>query len=202
MENSVCLMLAASLHTPISLDSVFDELDLKDNGIKNDYHITLAYDEKGNISRGSVLSDVRTALGSEEFEVFNEFMKDSYKFKVNDVMYVDLFNNEDDDYIVLRLKDGNNLFDRLQSINDYLRAKYDIDVKFPEYKPHLTLANLKSGEGEKYLDSSLLTKVLADSKVGFEDLVYSEELAEGKYSKWNITSYHALTRYFRETRVD
>lgn len=202
MENSVCLMLAASLHTPISLDSVFDELDLQNDGIKNDYHITIAYDESGRMTRDSILGDVRTALGSDKFYIFDEFMKDSYKFKVNDVMYLDVFSHNDNDFVVLRLRDGNSLYSNLQVINEYLRTKYEIDSEFSEYKPHLTLAKLKKSEGSKYLNSTVLNKVLNDSKVGFEDIVYSEEVAENKYSKWNITTHHALTRYFRETRVD
>ena len=48
MENnsnvkSSCLMLAASLNTPVSLGAIFEANDLKDTGIEYDSHITVLY---------------------------------------------------------------------------------------------------------------------------------------------------------------
>ena len=63
MENSVCLMLAASLHTAVELDSIISQEDLKDDGVIRDSHITIVYDKTGTISRSSVLSDVKDSLG-------------------------------------------------------------------------------------------------------------------------------------------
>jgi hypothetical protein len=63
------------------------------------------------------------------------------------------------------------------------------------------LAELLPNEADKYLSNKTLNKVLNDSKIGFEDLVFSEEI-DGKYIKWNLTTHHALDRYFRETKID
>lgn len=197
MENSVCLMLAASLHTAVELDSIISQDDLKDDGVIRDSHITIVYDKTGTISRSSVLSDVKDSLRN-EFEVFDEFMKDSHKFKVNDVMYLDTFNNEDSSYIVLRLRESE-LFRKLKTIHDSLIVKYNIPTDFPEFKPHITLAEVNPGEADKYMYNNILLRVLNDSKVGFEDLVFSEPGRNEKYDKWNITTYHALNRYFRES---
>lgn len=197
MENSVCLMLAASLHTAVELDSIISQEDLKDDGVIRDSHITIVYDKTGTISRSSVLSDVKDSLGN-EFEVLDEFMKDSHKFKVNDIMYLDTFNNEDSSYIVLRLRESE-LFKKLKIIHDSLIVKYNIPTDFPEFKPHITLAEVNPGEADKYLSNNVLLRVLNDSKVGFEDLVFSEPGDNEKYDKWNITTHHALDRYFRES---
>ena len=203
MENSVCLMLAASFHTAIDIDSIINQDDLNGDGIIRDNHITILYDESGTYKKTDVLNDVRESLSS-EFEVFMEFMKDSYKFSINDVFYLDSFNNDDSSYLVLRLKEDNSLFSKLKSIHEYIVNKYGIYQSFTEFKPHMTIAELLPGRADKYLYNSILNKVLSNSKVGFEDLVFSEPgtTGMGKYDRWNITTFHAIERFFRETKID
>jgi hypothetical protein len=200
MENSVCLLLATSLHTAVDLDSIINPDEFNDSGLIKDHHITIVYDESNSMDKGSILDDVRVSLGS-EFDVFNTFMEDSYKFRVNDIMYLDTFNNDDSSYLVLKLKDNNELFNKLNTIHEYLMSKYNIKSDFSKYSPHVTLAELLPNEADKYLSNKTLNKVLNDSKIGFEDLVFSEEI-DGKYIKWNLTTHHALDRYFRETKID
>lgn len=200
MDKSVCLYLAASLHTAVDLDSIIDTRELKGEGIIRDTHITIVYDPSMTLSRQSILSDVSESLGN-DFSVFDEFMKDSYKFKVNDVCYLDSFNGEDSSHLVLRLKEDNELHKMLSIIHSAIIDKYSIEETYPIYKPHVTLAELEIGSADKYLDNSVLLKVLEDSKIGFEDLVLSESIEDDKYAHWNITTHHALTRFFRETRI-
>lgn len=199
-EKSLCLMLAASLHTAIDLDAVISQDDLIDDGIIRDSHITIVYDEDIKLSKDNILSDVEESLG-DRFPALNDVLKDSYKFKVTDVMDLEIFETDDKDVIVLRLKDNNQLFQALSDIHYHIIDKYSINTKWPEYKPHLTLAYVVKGEAHKYLTHPILLKVLNTAKVGFEDFVFSKEIGD-KYEKWNITTHHALTRYFRETRVD
>lgn len=200
-EKSLCLMLAASLHTAIDLDAVISQDDLIDDGVIKDSHITIVYDKESKMSKDNILSDVEESLG-DRFPALNELLKDSYKFKVNDVMYLEVFYTDDKDVIVLRLKDNNQLFQALSDVHYHMLNKYSITTDYPEYKPHLTLAYVAKGEADKYLTNPILMKVLDTAKVGFEDFVFSKKIEDGKYEKWNITTHHALTRYFRETRVD
>lgn len=202
-EKNVCLMLAVSLHTAINLDSIIEIDDLNDEGIIKDPHITIVYDKTNKLSKDLVLNDVFNALGESEYNIFMEVLKDSYKFKINDVFYLDSFKNNDSDYLILRLKTDNEMYSKLESIHKSLMSKYSIEDDYGDYKPHVTLAELVPGSVDKYLDNNILLKVLNDSKIGFEDLVISYSTdTPGKYDKWNATSFHALERYFRENRVD
>lgn len=201
MVNSKCLMLATSLYTPVDIGCVIDSYDLKDDGIIKDTHITLVYDSNGESSldtKNSIMLDVSDALG-EEFEVFMSVLEDSYKFKVLDVFEIGSFNNEDSSYLVLKLKPGQ-MYDDLESIHQYIMNKYNIHSDFPEFHPHLTLAKLQPGEADKYINNEVLRAILADSKSGFEDLVMSTEVEENKYHKFNVTTFHALERFFRESK--
>lgn len=206
MEDSVCLLLASSLHTPIDLDCIIDQNDLVKDGIISDSHITLIYDKSNALPKESILSDVEEALGTDEYKVFMDVLRDSYKFRVNHLFYLSVFNIDDSDVLVLRMKTDNELYSKLNIIYKYLMNKYDIKSDYDSYKPHLTLAYLSVGSGDKYLNHRILSNVIRDSKVGFEDLVFSKEIIDEdsneKYDKWNITTYHALDRYFRETKVN
>lgn len=198
---SKCLMLAMSLHTPVMLDSVIKTEHLSEDGVISDSHITIVYDGNDLMEKNSLLDDVKSSIGESEYNVFNEFIRDSYKFRVGEVTYLDVFSNDDKSYLVLRLKEDNEMFSKLKAMHDYIVNKYGIHEDFPEFKPHITLASCQPGIASEYLDNKILNAVLNDSKLGFEDLVYSVDNEKGGYDKWNLTTYHALTRFFRETRV-
>lgn len=193
-----CIMLAVSLNTPIDLNSVIKEDDLKGDGIIQDSHITIIYGKEMRIPVDEVLPTVSESLGENEYSVFTEVLKDSFKFKVLNLFDLDVFEKDDYDYLILKLKKGNEIHDKLSKINNGLESKWNITSDFPEYNPHITLAELIPGSGRKYLSNNILLNVLGDSKVGLEDLVMSYGEDGGPFDKWNVTTYHAVERLFRE----
>ena len=197
-----CMMLAMSFHTAIDLDSVILEQDLTDYGIEFDSHVTIFYAKEKVIPQDNLLSDVEILLGDEDYEVFMELLKSERKFPILDIFDLSKFNGATSDYLVMKMKPGNEIYRILNILNKGLSRKYDIVSDFDSYRPHMTLAELQPGTSEKYLNSEKLELVLKSAKVGFEDLIISY----GSYSDKNdreqrsITNFHTLERYFRNER--
>lgn len=192
-------MLANALYAPVSLGCVFDEADLTGLGIEIDSHITVLYAAGKTIEKKTVLSDIEAVLGPEEFNTFMELLEDTNNMdSVLDHFKLDIFEN-DSDFIILKLLESSPIYESLVLINKAFRAKYGVSAEFT-YTPHMTLAVLKSGMGKKYLESEKLESVLRSSKVIYEDLIISygtsSELTDRE--KHGITTFHAVTRYFRE----
>ena len=79
MENnnnvkSSCLMLAASLNTPVSLGAIFEANDLKDTGIEYDSHITVLYARK-DLSRQTLLSDIDFLAINDKGQSISDILK-------------------------------------------------------------------------------------------------------------------------------
>lgn len=196
-EDNKCILLAASLHTVVDVDCVMDEDDNPE--LIKDPHITIIYDKQSKIEKDEVLNDIHEALGDTEYNVFMTYLKDSYKFRVSSLFYLDVFSNDEHDFLVLRLKSDNELHGKLSIIYRYIMEKYGLVSDYDTYNPHVTLAKMKRGSAEKYISNRTLNRILNDSRVGFEDIVYSIDRGD-KYEKWNVTSFHALERFFRESR--
>lgn len=203
MEKSSCLMLSSTLHTPVSLESVFQEEHLVSDGIEHDSHVTLFY-KKGDpqVPNDDLLQDVKDSLGPTESRVFLEFLKRQELFTVSDLFTLGSFTNRDEAWIVLKLKPGNELFEKLSTINKYMSEKYDIQSDFSEYTPHITLAEVGISYEPLYLESDLLEKLCFHSKVSFDDLTLSWGNVGEKNDtkKWATTKYHVVERHLREER--
>lgn len=193
-----CIMLAVSLHTPTDLDSIIDNSDLRDDGLVKDSHITILFDKVKEIPRDEVLPSISEILGDEDYLVFLEVLKDNNKFKLTDIFELSTFDNGDSDYLIMRLKPNNEMYQVLSKLNSGLIKKYGTESDFTTYKPHMTLAKMIPGTASKYLNNKKLEVVLKDSKVGFEDIIISYGHDEGKDDKYNITTFHAIERLFRE----
>lgn len=195
-------MLAMSFHTAIDLDSVILEQDLTDYGIESDTHVTIFYAKEKNVPKDELLSDIEILLGEEDYEVFLEILKSHRKFSILDIFELGKFEGTDSDYLVMKMKSGNEIYRILSILNKGLSRKYDIISDFDLYRPHMTLAELHPGAAEKYLNSEKLELVLKSAKVGFEDLIISYGSPSDKEDReqWNITSFHTLERYFRNER--
>lgn len=204
MENNninSCLMLAAGLYTPVNLSSVFDSVDLKDTGIELESHITLLYARGVTIPRENILEDIETILGPVIYDNEMEFLESGSKFKVFDIFELSSFEN-DSDYIVLKLKKDVDIYKNLGLINKGLRRKYEVPSEY-SYTPHLTLAELNPGTAKKYLGDKRLKLILERSLVSFEDFIISygpSNVVEDK-EKYNLTTFHAVDRYFREQEL-
>lgn len=207
MDNKVdinsCLMLACALYTPVSLSSIFKEEDLKDTGIELESHITLLYARGVVIPSENLIDDIATILGS-KFDGFMNFLKEGNFVGecVLDTFNLGLFEN-DSDYVVLKMKQDNDLYQNLKLINTGLRNKYGVTSEFT-YTPHISLAELNPGTAKDYVENNgKLMAVLESSKFAPEDLVISygpSNVVEDRVKR-NLTKFHTVDRFFREENL-
>lgn len=205
MENNElnsCFMLAVGLYTPVDLGYLFELSDLKDTGIELDSHITLLYAQNKVIDKSELLSDVKEILEPKEYNDLLELCKESNLRAVNKFFYLDLFEN-DSDYIVLKLRKDTEIYKALNLINKGLRAKYQVTSEFKDYTPHITLAEFMPGEAKKYLESPILSRIIAETAFDLEDFMISYgrsgEIEDRK--KYFLTQYKNVDRYFRIERL-
>ena len=196
-ENKVsasCVMLAVNLMTPVSLLSVFDSDDLKDTGLVYDHHITLLYARDKKLDKMDVLGAIPMS-----FTDVLEKKKDPEEFAYPVMSLFELGSFENDSgYIVLKLKKESAWFESLSNINSTLMNRYDIKSDFPNYTPHVSLAELEPGMTEKYLENETLKLILGHSVIHFEDIIISYDY-EGKdgYDVHDLTHFHSVDRFFR-----
>lgn len=197
MENNSCLMLNCTTYLPIPLISVFSEGDLKDTGIELEPHITLLYAQAKELPRMNLMGDIEGILGADEFDKFMEFIKTENTEPLLKYFELGSFGNESD-YIVLKLKKGNYIHDTLSLINKGLRLKYGVKSKFPDYTPHLSLAELQPGTAKKYLENDTLKLILQDSFVSFEDIVLSIGPSNTPIDRerYNLTTFNVVDYFF------
>ena len=206
MENNIkknsCMMLAMCFYTPVDLISVLEEQDLSDYGIECDPHITIFYKKKSIVPKDYLLEDTKILL-EEDYEVFMELLKSNRKFSLMDIFELDKFENSKNDYLVMKLKSENEIWKILNILNKGFSNKYDIQSDFNSYSPHMTLAELKVGTVNKYINSKKLRNILNLSKIGFEDLIISYGLTgnPGDTEQWSITKFHAIERHLRNERT-
>lgn len=196
MEQSNCLMLMASLYLGIDLNYIFDEEDLRDDGIEYDSHITVFY-ETGKKEYIDLKEHIKDSLGPSDFEVLMDYLKKDYPVPILDVFELSQFNGKEGPILILKLKKSNHIYKYLEKINKELTVKYNIKSDFDEYIPHLTLAYLKPGHIEKYT-SGKLDLILQKGLVRFDDFLMSYGYVGEKDNVFNaITNFHTLERHFR-----
>ena len=188
-----CLMLACNLLTPISLGSIFLDDDLKDTGIELDSHITILYATGKLIDKADILE----RIGSRYTSYIQNLVREDYYPAVFDLFELSNFSNESD-YVILRLKENTELYQKLKWLNSELSKVYGVKSEFGAYKPHLTLAELKPGKAVGYLKSELLQKVLKDSAFQPEDFIISYSHGDSKdFIQHDLTHNKSVDRIFR-----
>lgn len=203
---STCLMLKTTLYLPLDLEAIIEDEDLSGDGIEHDTHITVFYkNETPVIDKKSILPDVKEFLGSTENQLLMDFLKKDNLFNVSDCFELSCFDNQDHYYLVMRLLDGNEIYKKLSKLNKGFSDKYGIESTFGDYKPHMTLAILNPGIGDKYLKNRTLKKILSVAKVSFDDLTISYgfqglETTKDEYKQHCITTYHAIERHIQEEK--
>ena len=192
-----CLMLAMGLYTPVDLGSIFDSADYKGTGLGLDSHITVIYAQNKILPRRMIFDDIKTILG-DSWEGIEELISTPNRLSVLELFELSSFEN-DSDYLVLKLKDTSEIYEKLSLLNLGLKKKYGVKSEFASYSPHITLAELEPGTVGKYLNSECLKNVLRDSKVDFEDFIISfgmsGEVDDRK--QYFLTQYKNIDRYFR-----
>lgn len=199
MEDNIissCLLWGVGLYTPIELGSLFNTEDLQDTGIEFDSHITIVYSPSKIIPRNSIISDIKMILGEEKYEELMNFCKEEKRRNIFNLFELSSFSN-DSDYVILKLRKNNEFYGILNLLNKGIRTKYRISSDFDEYTPHITLAELRKGEAQKYLDNPQLHQVLNDSRLDFEDLILSLDRGDKEYKQIFLTQFKNVDRFFR-----
>jgi hypothetical protein len=118
-------MLACNLLTPISLGSIFLDDDLKDTGIEVDSHITILYAQGKLIDRAEIIKQI----GPRYISYVQGLVKKDYYPAVFDLFELSSFSNESD-YVILRLKDFTELYQKLKWLNSELSKNYNVKSEF------------------------------------------------------------------------
>jgi len=142
-----CLMLRTFL--PETIKNKLPEIDLddvSDDGIEKQHHITLLYGLHESVS----WKECKNKL--ENFDPISDV-------KLTNITF---FDNDDADVLICEVES-----ETLHKMNKKLKTLPHQET-FPEYKPHMTIAYLKKGCGEKY------TREINISFKKLDTLIYSE----------------------------
>jgi len=131
-------------------------------GRENEMHVTLLYGLHGDNSTQSRL-----------------IVKNHDPFVVK-LGLVDIFENDVFDVVVVKA-----ISEELHALNKKLKSKVKFTNKFPVYKPHITIAYVKKGEGKKYKDNPHFQNMSFDvknitfsSKKGYKEVIRFDEQGE------------------------
>ena len=211
--NSSCIMLAVDLDMPISLGAIFKPRDLVNSGIELDSHITLLY-TTGILNKDSVIPDIKRVFANSslsknikdgfDFFKFLESQKELNPKPVFDLFDLSYFERDNSDFVVLRLREDTGIFTILNTLNVGLTKAYNVKSEFSKYRPHVTLAEVKSGLGKEYSENESLELALENSKIRFEDIIFSygvEDNGKTEYKQWDLTNFYSVDRFFRKEKL-
>ena len=179
-DKDSCLMLMANLETPLSIASILEEGDVKE--IIYDSNVTIFYANDPVIDR----KDLVYNLPNDKLRIQKD--EEENLIPVLDLFELGSFENDDSDFLVLKMKTGSEWYDMVTSLNSKLVKIYGIKESFETYNPHVTLAELIKGTAKKYLDSTVLRKVISNSMIHFEDFALNQ---------YNLTNFCGVDRFFR-----
>ena len=128
----------------IDFDDVY-KVEGKNYGLQPRPHLTLLYGIHDTVSDEKILN------------CFEGFTEDDFKVQLDGVS---IFENPEFDVVKL----GVVLTPRIKEINKRL-SELPNSNQFPEYKPHITLAYVKSGLGKKYVNPDYKYEIKTISKI-------------------------------------
>lgn len=147
----------------IDIDDIYEERGDSTYGIQKNPHLTLLYGLHENVTNEQVK------------KVFDDFDEN-----INiEIEGVDIFENTKFDVVKFNIKKTNtlqNLFNKLSELPN--------SNEYPDYKPHITIAYVKSGTGKKYVNPNYKHKV---SNV--DEITYSKP-NDDKF-KFNLNNYNS-----------
>ena len=203
MMNS-CIMLGCTLYTGVDFMAAFKSEDLIDPGVERDSHLTVLYSEGQEIPRERLPEIMETILGESDWEnLISEFKAQTPK-PVTEYFSLGVFPGEDKDFLVLVLQPDTPLYDTLQILHTGLKGHYGVSTKFPEYKPHMTLATFESGKAKDYVFNPTLGLILEKATFTLDDFIISYGLPDepGDRKRYQVTTENAVSRFFRLLRAE
>lgn len=129
-----CLMMRLEVEDWIKLRDIIDEDDLSDSGIDSSPHITLVFglDSLSNTKEIKEVLKSCDMIGTEiELSKTNVFKNE------NDVLH----------YTIIEPS----LYSKLKLSHLKISSSIDSKLTHKDYKPHVTIAYLKSGTSDKYI---------------------------------------------------
>ena len=199
-----CLMMGLTLWTGIDLWAVFKDEDLIGPGIERDSHLTVLYAEGKEIPKEGLSETLKTLLGDNEWKDLLKEFRSQNPLPVVDHFSLGTFEGEGQDYLVLRLQPESPLYDTLHILHTGLKGKFKVTPKFPDYKPHVTLATLEKGKAKDYMFNPTLGLVLEKATFTSDDFIlsYGETGEPDDRKRYQITTENAVTRFFRQLRAE
>lgn len=187
-KTATFIMVAVDLETPVSLGSV-----IHTGEITYDSHITLLAAKERSILREEVL------LKKEWLEILKR-NEDYEPLLVEDYFDLTIFPGQDNDWLVLKLKEETQLHKVLTRINNDFRESLNVEEEFQTYNPHISLAKLSKDHESIDEIKERLDPVLKTSTIALEDYILSEcDMEDYKdFKKQNITPFNGVERFFRE----
>lgn len=107
---------------------MIDPNDYEEDGFEDEPHITVQYGFAPEVMATEVIAKVNPVPCMIKFGKLALFEND------NDVLKIDIISPD------------------LRKLNKAVMEKFSITTKYPDYKPHATIAYLKKGTGKKYLE--------------------------------------------------
>ena len=194
-KKSICLMLNVNFDSGVDISTILEDSDVE--SFERDPHVTIFYGPPANpVNHKEIMNDIQDIL-DEDYYDFMRFLESEEDMKTSEIFKLGNFENPENDFLVLKLEDGNIISNSLRLLQKGLTKKYDILLSFSVFRPHMTLAKMKSGSSMKYLNDESLKKLLDYSTVSFEDFVYSEGFETESWKKYCLTNYHVVDRHFR-----
>ena len=125
-----CLMSFFDNDTWSDITSVIDKADLHEKGIEIEPHVTILYGFADTIDLDNLLTKVRGFPNiTVDLQSISVFENDAF-----DVVKFDIIN------------------DSLTELNDIVK-EYEHENEYPVYHPHMTIAYVKKGMGQKYIQN-------------------------------------------------
>lgn len=138
----------------INKDDLY-EVEGENYGISENPHLTLLYGLKPNITKEQIEEVLKRVIDGDKIIV--------------EIENIDLFENENFDVVKFNIKKT----EQLQRIFDAL-SELPNENTYPDYKPHMTIAYVKKGLGQKY-------KKPYSHKVSSNEICYSMANGEKIY---------------------
>ena len=136
-----CLMIHPDIDNQNKITSLIDKDDLyqpnnPNYGIQNNPHVTILYGLHSDVK----FDDIRNII-------------DDYNSPIDiEIDGIGVFNNEEFDVVKLNVKS-----DSLHELNKKI-SEFPHTTDYPDYNPHMTIAYVKPGLGNKYLSDEFRRK--------------------------------------------
>jgi 2'-5' RNA ligase len=130
----------------IDQDDIY-RVEGKNYGLQTRPHLTLLYGIHDGVPDEDIL------------KCFEGFVEDDFKVEINGVS---TFNNPEFDVVKLEIVKT----PKLEEINQKL-SQLPNSNQFPEYKPHITLAYVKKGKSEKYVNPEYKYQIKNISRISY-----------------------------------